>query len=1089
MRTAPVPDIPPLPGMNPGTIVAGGGGEGGGDGGDGGNGGGDDESAGGANGGDNADGDGKGAGACGQGANGGCPNCHNNVAAGDPVDVTSGKVFTVPKTDLFLPGTFNLQLLRSYSSSNREVDIGMGFGWVHSLAWRLEDEGRFFTLRTGDGQRKEIPKLEKAGSELRAGGWGVYKLRHAQLLRPGNEFVHAFSPVGPGSRIHKLDFVEYRKRGSIQLKYDEAGRLIHAVDTVGRVILFEQTPDGRIASISVPDPHGRTIVFARYAYDSAGNLVAVADADGNTMRYAYDDDHRLTRLEYPSGLVFYFRYDKTGRCVETWGDYPGAVDPALARDLPAVLSDGQTRARGIYHNKLLHRAGYTEVTDSVRVQRFFEGPGGTVAKAVDGRGGVTTRTYTEEGWVASLTDPSGATVTYTYDELGEVVSETDPNGHSCATERDGGGRPLALVDAAGGVAKVRRDRDCFEIEEVKDQAGGTLRLVLDARGMETEVTDERGERHLIAYDLHYNWKSYTTPVGAKWQYTWDYWGRCVARQDPLGNVTQYSYSDAGYLVSAVDALARTVRWQRDSMGKIVRASAADGTSESYDYGGLNWLARIVRADGTSVRYFHNREGWITALENERGERHTFEYNSAGQLIAETDFHGATTRYGYDPVGRLKFRDEGHGKFEYSRTKAGQLTAIEAPDGSTIEYTHNPRGELVAARTGDTEFSWKLDPVGRVLSEQITVGDATYVIESTRTAAGDRTLMRTSLGHEQQARRDASGFVSELWSGGQRVLSLARSVLGLPTRQEFARGGAVVDTHDRAYRLQRRTVVGPGTQLLSGQPEWVGRQKGDLERLYEYTPVNEVRSVSSSDGTSIEYEYDLRNHVRERRTNGIIDAEYRADAAENYVGVGVSATPTSIGKGNQLTGLGEFEYRYDDRGNLIEKRRGIPGKPPEVTKFEWNAWGLLKAVESPDGTRTEFEYDAFARRLAKKTVREGKVVEAHHYVWDLVSMVHDVKVDRDGKPDDVRTYLYLDDGEDTPNRASRELRLGALRPGPQRRAERDRRPHGSTRGKNRPRLVRSRGGIARQRLHAVRLSRPAGQSRDRPALQPIPLLRP
>src|SRR5450432_2331015 len=141
-RTAPVPDIPPIPGMNPGVVVAGGGGGGGGgSGGDGSDG----NGTAGANeekGGTDAAGDGQNAGACGKGSEGGCVNCHHNVSKGDPVDVTSGKVFTIPKTDLFLPGTFDLEIIRSYSSANREVDVGIGWGWTHGLAWRLEDEGR-----------------------------------------------------------------------------------------------------------------------------------------------------------------------------------------------------------------------------------------------------------------------------------------------------------------------------------------------------------------------------------------------------------------------------------------------------------------------------------------------------------------------------------------------------------------------------------------------------------------------------------------------------------------------------------------------------------------------------------------------------------------------------------------------------------------------------------------------------------------------------------------------------------------------------------------------------------------------------------
>src|SRR5688572_27865460 len=121
MRTAPVPNIPAIPGMNPGVFVLGGGGDGGGAGGRGGGAGKDKQGANGKNGGDNASGGGKGA--CGSGQNGGaCPNHHGKKGSGkgskgDPVDIVTGRVFTIPVTDVHLPGPLPLTLTRSYTSA------------------------------------------------------------------------------------------------------------------------------------------------------------------------------------------------------------------------------------------------------------------------------------------------------------------------------------------------------------------------------------------------------------------------------------------------------------------------------------------------------------------------------------------------------------------------------------------------------------------------------------------------------------------------------------------------------------------------------------------------------------------------------------------------------------------------------------------------------------------------------------------------------------------------------------------------------------------------------------------------------------
>src|SRR5690606_6442070 len=43
---------------------------------------------------------------------------------------------------------------------------------------------------------------------------------------------------------------------------------------------------------------------------------------------------------------------------------------------------------------------------------------------------------------------------------------------------------------------------------------------------------------------------------------------------------------------------------------------------------------------------------------------------------------------------------------------------------------------------------------------------------------------------------------------------------------------------------------------------------------------------------------------------------------------------------------------------------------------------------------------------------------HHYVWDLLSMVHDVKIDSRGRPEQTRTYLF-DENDGLPPAGHRE----------------------------------------------------------------------
>src|SRR6185503_5790986 len=107
-RTAPAPDIPPIPGMCPSVaVLAGGGDGGGGSGGAAGDGSGD-NNAGAGSGGEDATGDSRGA-----------PDPQKYPECGfasHPVDVVTGRAFTHPIADLTLPGPLPFELKRTYSS-------------------------------------------------------------------------------------------------------------------------------------------------------------------------------------------------------------------------------------------------------------------------------------------------------------------------------------------------------------------------------------------------------------------------------------------------------------------------------------------------------------------------------------------------------------------------------------------------------------------------------------------------------------------------------------------------------------------------------------------------------------------------------------------------------------------------------------------------------------------------------------------------------------------------------------------------------------------------------------------------------------
>ncbi len=66
------------------------------------------------------------------------------------------------------------------------------------------------------------------------------------------------------------------------------------------------------------------------------------------------------------------------------------------------------------------------------------------------------------------------------------------------------------------------------------------------------------------------------------------------------------------------------------------------------------------------------------------------------------------------------------------------------------------------------------------------------------------------------------------------------------------------------------------------------------------------------------------------------------------------------KGGQLIKTKDWEYRYDQSGNLIRKRN----QRGEVWRYEWNHTGMLAKVTRPDHRTVTFKYDVLGRHIEK-----------------------------------------------------------------------------------------------------------------------------
>ena len=395
-------------------------------------------------------------------------------------------------------------------------------GWAVTLH-AVFHEGNAWAVEQGFGGG--VPMIEAGAEILGPWGWVLRRETWGFAVDADDGLWHLFSAAEDEGKRYRLTAIEDRNRNRIALSY-EAGRLIEVKDSAGRIVRVVPTKEGRIGSIQVLNAvaQGRWIAFGTYAYDESGGLISVRDADGYVSSYAYDAEHRLTTDTDRTGLTFHFVYDREGRCVESWGDYPGRKDPSLADDLPVLLADGKTRAKGIHHCRFDYMpGGYSEVADSTQVRRFFGNKHGTLDKSVEGTS-VTEAKYRKDGHLLSRTDALGAITQFERDARGRVIKRTDPLGRVTTVERDVYGLPMKVVDPAGWATTMVRDR-YGNVEVFTDATGAVTCRRFDSRGQMVELVAPNGVSTICEYDTQGNLIALTQPNGGMWRYTYDALGR------------------------------------------------------------------------------------------------------------------------------------------------------------------------------------------------------------------------------------------------------------------------------------------------------------------------------------------------------------------------------------------------------------------------------------------------------------------------------------------------------------------------------------------------------------------------------------
>ncbi|HJR32725.1 MAG TPA: RHS repeat-associated core domain-containing protein [Pseudomonas sp.] len=880
-----------------------------------------------------------------------------------PVSMVTGEEL-LTLTDGSLDGILPFDFTRLYRTSAAEIDCGLGFGWSHSLAHRLELDGDQVIWIDHENRRTPfpLPSAERPAIHNSLSRAAIY------LGDDPEELILA--QAGDDTRFYhfhngRLTAISDAYDNRLRITRDRQERIQRLDNGAGRALLLRYDRAHLIAvdyqcfrpAQTLAEAWHTEQTLVSYHYDARQRLIEATNAAGESERYDYDDNHVILQRQLAGGASFFWEWERSGkaaRCVRHWASF-AQMDTRYVWD-----DQGSVTVRNI--------DGSEEV--------YVHDDRARLVRRVDLDGGEQLKAYDEQGRLVAEQDPLGAVTEYRYDDVGRLVALIPPEDEPTAYEYRNGF--LHARHRGQAVWKYQRNAQ-GDVTEATDPDGQVTHYYYDPQGRLLSIRYPDSSRHLFVWNALGQLLEETLPDGGQRRFAYDALGRQTTRQDEHGAVTQYQWDAVGRLIQTTLPTGAARAFSYNAYGKITAERDELGRVTRYEYADdLHLVSRRINPDGTQLRYrYDNAQLLLTEIENESGEHYRLDYTPSGLIRQETGFDGQRTAYAYDLNGHLlektEFGDDGSQLITgYQRDAAGRLLVKTLPDGTQVEYRYDSLGRLTSVDDGhDHPLEFEYDRQDRLITEHQGWGTLRYGYD----ACGQLNRLRLPDGSKLDYHHARGGALTAIDLNGARLTSHTYK-----SGRELQRQQGLL-LSDYAYDDQGRLKAHAVSQ----------QQKSLYRRDYAYSPNGNLDQIADSRHGQRSYQYDALNRLtRVRHTRDQQPESFAHDPAGNLL-MQDRPGPTTV-KGNRLLMQGDRHYDYDAFGNLIRERRGTGQKL--VTEYRYDCQHRLVGVTLPDGSCASYRYDAFGRRIAKTV--DGKTTE---FFWQGDNLV------AESSREHYRSYVY------------------------------------------------------------------------------------
>ena len=823
-------------------------------------------------------------------------NLEHSPTSVDPVNLVTGELIFAFDPDLNLGGPMPLVFSRYYASNmvdDARIHSSLGTNWSHNYDSRLIRVGNDAEIITWKGR---IVPFKKSG-----GNWAYDgTLAHPfQLVEGASEFVFADPTV---SRIFRFDTtgrltsIEDGKGNVHGVQYQE-GKISQVSDGLSRVLAFAYTSFGLLANVS---DGTRTINFGQ---SYTRELLSASDADGNLTIYTYDATNgvaRLTSERRPkNNTPVVHAYDGNGRVISQTDAESGVTMFAY---------DGLT----------------TTVTDPAGNDRIYE--------------------HDSEGRLQSLTDEIGNLLQYDYDTNGNLSLIVDRNGGETKFEYDGNSNRVSRMTMPDNT-----ERSFEYIEQILD---GVRLYDLSS------VTREDNTTETFEYDGNGNVVRHTDEAGNESTTTYNNHGQPLTLTNPTLGTTTFTYNPDGTRATRSDHAGNTTTFEYDGLHRLIRTTHPDSSVREFGYDVRDNKTSTINEHGGTWQYDYDENGNLETETDPMGNTTTHHYDALDRLVRTVDQDGNETGLDYDERGWLQtYTDRSGSRVTFVRDPVGNLEAIVDDDEHIWMRSYDPEGVLASSSTpADETTDYMPDIMGRYLEIQSPESNTTMFDYD---AIGRRTMVSEPAGNTTQTGYDPRGNVSEVDLLGSGVgVAIERNALGRITSLTDPNGGQWQRTWDADGRLTRSVDPLSAETIFDydarGRLSSVTYPSGLGNVSITYEGLNALDERRYSDGTTLQYDYDLKGHL----TSATGISLTRDDEGDLIESNGLVLARNEEGR---LAGIAfapgkDVTYTYDSRQLLV----GIEDWNGPALTLTYDSVGRLATITRANGVTTTYAYDGESR---------------------------------------------------------------------------------------------------------------------------------